>query len=207
MKKMILICLSVLLISCSAIAEIDMRDFYAKNSKQISAVLDKKLEKPSSWKGGKELAFPLFMKAELPPDISSMVHTPDGLLIKTTTSKVSFIRESSGDIFFVRGGSSLFEAYSDAFTMDMNELEKKYVTHTAEKQGIFDFKIGLSILSYEEKGYYQIGGFIIYVLLGKDSSEAFILNKGKPNMAMRVGYIGDDHNEFKKLITNIKNFN
>jgi len=207
MKKIVLIFLSVLSISCSAIAEIDMQDFYAKNSKQLNAVLDKKFEKSSSWEGGKELAFPLFMKTEMPSDISSMVHTPDGLLVKTTKSKVSFIRESSDDIFFVREGSSLLEAYSDAFTMDMNELEKKYATYTTEKQGIFDFKIGLSIPSYEDKGYYQIDDFTIYVLLGKNSSEAFILNRGKPNMAMRVGYLGVDRNEFKKLITNIENFN
>ncbi len=207
MKKILVILLSVLSISCSALAEMDRDDFYEKNSKQLDIVLEEVSKNLSSPSDGTEVWFPLFMKTKVSLGISSLIHTPDGLLIKTGESKISFIREKSEEIFFVGEGLSLLEVYSDIFTMNMNEILKKYATEKISKYGILDFKIALSIPGYEEKGYFQSDEFLVYFLIGKETSEAFILNKNFPGDAIRIGAQGLDPKKFKHLLTNISNIN
>ncbi len=197
----------MLSISCSALAEMDRDDFYKENSKQLDVVLGEVDENLSTQSDGKEVWFPLFMKTKVPPGINSLIHTSSGLLVKMERSKISFIREKSDEIFFVGKGFSLLEVYSDIFTMNMSELLKKYAKDKTVQYGILDFKMALSIPGYEKKGYFKYDGFLVYFLVGKGVSEAFILNKNLPDDAMRIGAQGLDSEEFMHLLTNISKIN
>ena len=208
MGKMLLIFFSMLVTSCSAIAETERDRFYEENAIHLNVVLkegEKKLAQPQQGQGV-EVLFPLFLKTRITNDIQSFIHNPAGLLIKTGDSKISFIRESSEELFFVGENGSLLAVYSDLFTKNLKEIREKYANNPDSLHGMLDFKMALSILDYEKRGYFKKGDFYIFYLIGNKSSEAFVLNKKMPEKAMRIGALGLGINEFESLLLNIERF-
>ncbi len=207
MKNLILITLSVLSISCAAAPDFNRDKFYEENKDNLNAVLGEVDKSTSDTSVGKELLFPLFMKTKMSFDINLLADTSSGLLIKTNSAKVTFVSENASEIFFVGEGRSLLEVYSDIFTMNMDEINRKYSNDKTVLYGIYDFKIALSIPAYKERGYYDTNAFIIYFLIKEDSSEAFVLNKKFPDEAIRIAAQSLDSEKFRYLITNITTVN
>lgn len=207
MRKIFTILISFLMISCTAIAESPRDQFYIKNSGPINSILSEVSPIPSSNEQGVVVSIPLLMKTKVSRNIEVLTHTPEGILINVEGGKISFLREMSKDVFFTAGKYDLLEIYSDLFKKDKEGLWEKYSNDNTAKYGISDFKLGLQISTYAEKGYFTRNNYVVFFLIGGAMSEAFILNTSRTNELVRIATQGLSAKEFKALLGNISKNN
>ncbi len=207
MSKLFTTLISFLMISCTVIAEPQRDQFYIENSGPINSVLSEVVPIASSKEQGVEVSIPLLMKTKISKNIEAVTHTPEGILISVEGGKISFIRETSKDVFFAAGKYDLLEIYSDLFKKDKEGLWEKYSNDNTAKYGISDFKLGLKISSYADKGYFTRNNYVVFFLIGGSISEAFILNTSRTDEVIRIAAQGLSVKEFKALLGNISKNN
>ena len=194
--------------SCSVFAANDQHKTYRENANHLDVVLKKKEAESRTSLSGPEIKFPPMMKMNITTDIESLAFAPGGLLVGLKdNSRISFIHETSENIFFFNSDYTLLEMYSDLFTKKLDELNKKYGKYPETLVGMLDFKIALPLLVATESGYFKNDDIAIYFMVADDHLEAFVFNARLPNQLSRISSQGLQGSEFLSLISNISKVN